>query len=307
MYGEKVWLLPIHQSVGERELNSHNHRWLIIGFMLPGIILTFVGVVLPSLYAIYLSFFKMESFVGTPKFIGLMNYYDALTDVRFWKATYHGLVYSLATIALQVVCGILFAIILNESFKGKAFIRGLVILPYIVPTVVVTLVWGWLLDGNVGLITSILYSLGLEAIDWMSSPIIAMATIIFVSTWTWTPFVTVCFLAALQTVPEDLYSAARVDGTTAIQRFFYITIPMVKPVLVVIVLLRGIWMFNKFDMIWLMTKGGPIGSTEHIPVLAYIKTFTLFDIGSGAAIATLGFIFLSLLVWLYFRLFTTED
>jgi multiple sugar transport system permease protein len=288
-------------------LNSRNHRMLIIGFLVPGIALTVVGIVLPLVYAVYLSFFKLESFVGVPKFVGLMNYYDALMDTRFWMATYHGLIYSLTTIAFQVVIGILFAVILNESFKGKAFVRGLVILPYILPTVVVTLIWGWLMDGNVGLITAILHSFGLPAIDWMSSPIIAMATIIFVSTWTWTPFVTVCFLAALQTVPEDLYGAARVDGTTAIQRFFYITIPVVKPVLVIIVLLRGIWMFNKFDIIWLMTKGGPIESTEHIPVLAYIKAFTLFDIGSGAAIATLGFIFLSLLVWLYLRLFPMED
>lgn len=305
--GRRFGFSPYTRAWGERELNSRNHRWLIIGFLSPGIILTFIGIVLPMLYAIYLSLFKLESFVGIPEFIGLMNYYDALTDVRFWQATYHGLVYSLTTIALQVVLGILFAIILNESFKGKAFIRGLVVLPYILPTVVVTLVWGWLLDGNMGLITSILHTLGLPAIDWMSSPIIAMATVIFVSTWTWTPFVTVCFLAALQAVPEDLYAAARVDGTNAIQRFFYITIPAVKPVLVVIVLLRGIWMFNKFDIIWLMTKGGPIESTEHIPVLAYIKAFTLFDIGNGAAIATLGFVFLSLLVWLYFRLFPIED
>ena len=221
-------------------MNSRNHRWLVFGFLAPGILLTFVGIVLPLLYAVYLSLFRLESFVGVPEFVGLVNYYDALTDGRFWRATYNGFIYSLATIALQVVIGILFATILNESFKGKAFIRGLVVLPYILPTVVVTLIWGWLLDGNVGLITSILHSLGLPAIDWMSSPATAMMIIIFVSTWTWTPFVTVCFLAALQTVPEDLYAAARVDGTTAIQRFFYITIPVVKPVLVVIVLMRGI-------------------------------------------------------------------
>jgi multiple sugar transport system permease protein len=288
-------------------LNNRYHRSLIVGFLLPGIILTIVGIVLPLLYAVYLSFFKLESFVGVPKFVGLSNYADALTDKRFWMATYHGLVYSLTTIFFQVVSGILFALVLNESFRGKAFVRGLVVLPYILPTIVVTLVWGWLMDGNIGLITSILHRFGLPAIDWMSSPGMAMATIIFVSTWTWTPFVTVCFLAALQTVPEDLYGAARVDGTTAIQRFFYITIPVVKPVLVVIVLLRGIWMFNKFDIIWLMTKGGPIESTEHIPALAYIKAFTLFDIGSGAAIATLGFVFLAIMVWAYFKLFPMED
>ena len=297
----------MYQRMGVCALNNRNQRSLIVGFLLPGIVLTVVGIVLPLIYAVYMSFFKLESLVGEPKFVGLMNYYDTLTDTRFWMATYHGFVYSLTTIAFQLVIGILFAIILNESFKGKAFLRGLVVIPYILPTVVVALVWGWLMDGNVGLITAILHSFGLPAIDWMSSPTIAMATLIFVSTWTWTPFVTVCFLAALQTVPEDLYGAARVDGTTAVQRFFYITIPVVKPVLVVVVLLRGIWMFNKFDIVWLMTKGGPIESTEHIPALAYIKAFTLFDMGHGAAIATLGFIFLSLLVWLYLRLFPMED
>jgi multiple sugar transport system permease protein len=280
---------------------------MFIGFLSPCIVLVTAGILVPMFYAIYLSFFKLESLIGVPEFVGLMNYYDALTDARFWSATYHGLLYSLTTIFFQVVIGILFSVILNQTFRGKAFVRGLVVLPYILPTVVVTLTWGWLLDGNIGLITSILHRFGLPAIDWMSSPTIAMGTIIFVSVWTWTPFVTVCFLAALQTVPEDLYSAARVDGTTAIQRFVYITLPVVRPVLVVVVLLRGIWMFNKFDVVWLMTKGGPIESTEHIPALAYIKAFTLFDFGSGAAIATLGFIFLSSMVWLYLRFFPTED
>jgi len=266
-----------------------------------------VGIILPLIYAIYLSFFKVESFIGTPKFVGLGNYLELFMDVRFWNATIHGIVYSLATIVSQILLGIAFALVLNESFRGKAFVRSLLIIPYILPTVVVALVWGWLLDGNVGLIAAILHTFGLPPIDWMSSPGIAMATVILVSTWTWTPFVTVCFLAALQTVPEDLYGAARVDGTSAWQRFIYITIPVVKPVLVVIVLLRGIWMFNKFDIIWLLTKGGPVESTEHIPVLAYVKAFTLFDIGGGTAVATMGFLFLSALVWLYFRFFSMED
>ena len=284
-----------------------NKKALIIGFLLPGVLLTLIGIILPLLYAIYLSFFKLESFVGVPKFIGLKSYVELFYDPRFWNATLNGLLYSFATIALQVVLGIAFAMILNESFRGKSFVRGVLILPYILPTVVVTLVWAWMLDGNVGLITVFLHRFGLPAIDWMSSPALAMATVIFVSTWTWTPFVTVCFLAALQTVPEDLYGAARVDGTSARQRFFYITIPFVKPILVVVILLRGIWMFNKFDIIWLLTKGGPIESTEHIPVLAYIKAFTLFDIGGGAAVATLGFVFLSILVWVYFKFFPMED
>jgi multiple sugar transport system permease protein len=147
----------------------------------------------------------------------------------------------------------------------------------------------------------------LPPINWFESPGAAMTSVILVSVWMWTPFVTTCFLAALQTVPTSLYEAAKVDGTTAVQRFFHITLPMLKPILTVVVLLRAIWMFNKFVVIWLLTMGGPIGSTEHLAILSYRRAFSLFDIGGGAAIATISFAILSVAVFIYFRIFPLED
>ena len=127
------------------------------------------------------------------------------------------------------------------------------------------------------------------------------------SGWHWTPFFTITFSPPTGGGGGDLYDAAAVDGATPWQRLWYVTLPVLKPVLVVIVMLRGIFMFNKFDIVWLLTAGGPLSATEHLPILAYQKTFRMFDIGGGAAIATSIFLFLTLVIWLYFKLFPLEE
>jgi multiple sugar transport system permease protein len=272
-----------------------------------GLLVTLALIVAPVVYAISLSFYKLDSFVGDPTWVGLDNYIAVVKLPEFWQALWNGVVYSFGSIVLQVVLGIGFALVLNEVFPGRNFIRGLSILPYLLPTVVVVLTFKWMVDGSIGIITHAVEAMGLPPINWFESPGAAMTSVILVSVWMWTPFVTTCFLAALQTVPTSLYEAAKVDGTTAVQRFFHITLPMLKPILTVVVLLRAIWMFNKFDVIWLLTQGGPIGSTEHLAILSYRRAFSLFDIGGGAAIATISFAILSVAVFIYFRIFPLED
>jgi multiple sugar transport system permease protein len=272
-----------------------------------GLLVTLALIVAPVVYAISLSFYKLDSFVGDPTWVGFDNYIAVVKLPEFWQALWNGVVYSFGSIVLQVVLGIGFALVLNEVFPGRNFIRGLSILPYLLPTVVVVLTFKWMVDGSIGIITKAVAAMGLPPINWFESPGAAMTSVILVSVWMWTPFVTTCFLAALQTVPTSLYEAAKVDGTTAVQRFFHITLPMLKPILTVVVLLRAIWMFNKFDVIWLLTQGGPIGSTEHLAILSYRRAFSLFDIGGGAAIATISFAILSVAVFIYFRIFPLED
>jgi multiple sugar transport system permease protein len=272
-----------------------------------GLLVTLALIVAPVVYAISLSFYKLDSFVGDPTWVGLDNYIAVVKLPEFWQALWNGMIYSFGSIVLQVVLGIGFALILNETFPGRNFVRGLSILPYLLPTVVVVLTFKWMVDGSIGIITKAVEAIGLPPINWFESPGAAMTSVILVSVWMWTPFVTTCFLAALQTVPTSLYEAAKVDGTTAIQRFFHITLPMLKPILTVVVLLRAIWMFNKFDVIWLLTQGGPVGSTEHLAILSYRRAFSLFDIGGGAAIATISFAILSIAVFIYFRIFPLED
>ncbi|MBN8941883.1 MAG: sugar ABC transporter permease [Rhizobiales bacterium] len=283
-----------------------NSKATIYSFLGIGLVVTLALIVAPVVYAISLSFYRMDSFIGTPQWVGFDNYLAVIRLPEFWNALVNGLIYSAGSIVLQLVLGIGFALVLNEVFPGRNFVRGLSILPYLLPTVVVVLTFKWMVDGSIGIVTAGIAWLGLPPVSWFESPGAAMASVIFVSVWMWTPFVTTCFLAALQTVPASLYEAARVDGTTAIQRFFHITVPMLKPILTVIVLLRAIWMFNKFDVIWLLTRGGPVSSTEHLAILSYRHAFSLFDIGGGAAIATISFLILSAVVFVYFRLFPLE-
>lgn len=282
-------------------------KHIIIPFLAPGILVTFFFIVVPLFLAIRLSFYQMESYISLPKFVGLENYFQLFQEPAFWNALKNGFIYGLLSIALQVFFGIGIALILNEAFKGKAFIRGLTLLPYILPTVVVALTWQWMLDGNIGIITHAGDKLGFGKVNWLGTPTLALLTVIVVSVWTWTPFVTTCFLAALQTIPLDIADAAKVDGTTSWQRFIYITLPILKPILVIIILLRGIWMFNKFDIIWIMTKGGPLGATEHLPILTYQKAFQTYDIGGGTAVATISFLILLIIVLIYLKIFPVEE
>jgi len=286
---------------------ERRERKLFLAFLTPGLVLSVGAIFLPVLYAIQLSFYHAESFIATPRFVGLANYVQMFSDPRYWQAFLHGLVYAVSTVCLQVFIGIGIALLLHLEFHGRNWLRGAAMAPYILPTVIVVYIWKWVLDVNHGLINTALSGLGLGTVEWFGTPLMAWVSTIFVSVWHWTPFVTITFLAALQTVSDDLYDAAAVDGANAWQRLIYVTLPVLKPVLVVIIMLRSIFMFNKFDIVWLLTAGGPLTATEHLPILAYQKTFRMFDLGGGAAVATSIFIFLTLLIWLYFRLFPIEE
>jgi multiple sugar transport system permease protein len=283
-----------------------NDRRLALGFLLPGLLLVTGFIIVPIALAIQLSMYKLESFLSTPTFTGVANFVSLAQDSRFWNALWNGTVYTVLCIVLQTGLGIALALVLNEQFPGRAFVRGAVLVPYILPTVVVALVWRWMLDANLGIVTSWLRWIGFQP-AWTDDPRMAMTLVVIASVWAWTPFVTVSFLAGLQTIPTALYESAEVDGAGTIQQFFRITLPVLKPVLAVIVLLRGIWMFNKFDIVWLLTGGGPLQATEHLPILAYVKTFGLFDVGGGTAVATASFVILAVFIVIYFRAFPLEE
>lgn len=286
---------------------STNSDRIILAMFLAAVLTTAGLILVPVFHAIQLSFYKSTSFVGAADWAGLDNYARVLASDDFWHSLGVGFVFAGFAIALQVTLGILFALLLNMPFRGRPLIRGIAVLPYLLPTIVVALTFRWMLDGSFGLFTNWAMDLGFSRPAWFETPAAALSMVILVSVWTWTPFVTITFLAALQTVPKTLYEAARVDGANAWYRFWHITIPALAPVLTVIVLLRSIWMFNKFDIVWLMTKGGPLSATEHLPILAYRRAFMQFDIGGGAAIATISFLILSVLIFVYFQFFPLDE
>lgn len=264
-------------------------------------------IAIPVAHAIQLSFYEAQSFISERRFVGLANYARTLADPIFWQAFALGLGFAVIAMGAQLLLGIGFALLLNQPLRGQALVRGAVVLPYLLPTVVIAVTAHWLLDGTFGLFTHWALQLGFGRPAWYDHPVSAALLVIIASVWTWTPFVTITFLAGLQTIPASLYEAARVDGAGAWMRFLHVTLPMLKPVLIVVVLLRSIWMFNKFDIVWLLTKGGPLGATEHLPVLAYRRAFNQFDVGGGAAVATLSFLVLSLMIAVYFWRFPLDD
>lgn len=271
--------------------------WLAV----PGASVLLALIVLPVGYAVSLSFFKLETIISAPEFAGFANFQNVLRDGAFWNAFGNGLVYASASIVAQIVLGITFALILNERFVGRSLLRGAAIIPYAVPPVAGVFIWRWMLDENFGVLTAAVESLGIH-IGWLSDPRWAMFTVVLISLWLWTPFVAVTVLAGLQTVNQALYEAAHIDGASAIQRFWHVTLPGIWPVLIVVALLRGIWMFNKFDVIWLTTSGGPLNSTENLSILAYEQAFSAFNVGRGASIAVLNGLFVLVGALLYMRL-----
>lgn len=284
---------------------TNSDRILLVAFI-ASVAVTLVLILVPVLHAIQLSFYRSESFVSERTWVGLGNYLRMLSESGFWRAFGIGVTFSVVTIVLQVTLGIACALLLDQPFFGRPVIRGLAVLPYLLPTVVVAVAFQWLLDGSLGLFTVWAERLGFGRPAWFEDPTMAMLVVVAASVWTWTPFVTISFLAALQTIPKSLYEAARVDGAGPWKRFWHVTIPMLVPMLMVIVLLRSIWMFNKFDIIWLMTKGGPLSATEHLPVMAYRKAFLQYDVGGGAAVATLSFAVLSILIIVYFYFYPLD-
>ena len=274
--------------------------WLLV---LPALALLAALALYPVAYGIWLSFFSKHSFFPEQQFIGLANYAAVLADEEFWRSLKLGLIYSLSTIVLQLVLGTAAALLLNEAFPGRGLVRAVSIFPYVVPTVVAVIIWKWLLNSQFGLVN---YALG-TPVSWFGRDWI-MVSLILISVWQFFPFVLLAVLARLQTIAPDLYEAAKVDGAGALQRFVHITLPQLASVLFVVVLLRSIWMFTKFDTPWLIIQGG--GAEPYIrtlPIYTFQRTFAYYEAGRGSAMAVLMFLLLVAAAALYFHLWRREE
>ena len=275
----------------------------------PAVLLLALLTLYPVLYGVWISFLNKHSFFPEQSFVWLSNYAAILRDPEFWASVRRGAVYSLSTIFLQIGLGVGVALLLNQHFPGRNILRAIVIFPYIVPTVVAVIIWKWLLNSQFGLVNHLIEAAGLvdQPISWMGRDWI-MVSLVLVSVWQFFPFVVIGVLARLQTIPQELYEAATVDGANAAQRFLYVTLPQLKGVLFVIVLLRSIWMFTKFDTPWLMIQGG--GAEVYIrtlPVYTYLRTFAYYEAGMGSAMAVLMFAALAAAASLYLRIWREEE
>jgi len=262
----------------------------------------FVG--FPVVYAAWLSFNRSDPFRQATSFVGLENFRALLTGTDFWHAVWVGLVFTVATVLLQTLAGLGLALLLHRQFPGRGMARALALFPFIVPTIVAVLVWRWILNDSYGVVNYLLLSLGIvdAPVVWLGSPGYALVSVIAMNVWQFFPFVVITLLARLATIPDTQYEAARVDGASPVQQFWFVTLPHLSTILVTVVLLRAIWMFQKFESIYLMTRGGPLGATQHLPILAYDEMFVNFRMGRAAAVAVLSFLILAGASALYLRL-----
>ena len=274
--------------------------WLLLA---PSLVLLGGLVVFPVLYNIWLSLFDKHAFMPVQSFVGLRHYRYFATDPEFWASFYYGSVYAGVTMVLQLGVGVPSALLLNEGFRGRNLLRGVVLFPYMIPTIVAVILWKWLLNDSYGLVNHLLMRAGMvrTPVAWLG-PDYIMASLIVTSVWQFFPFVVVTYLARLQTIPPELYEAATVDGASAWRRFVHVTLPQTASVLFVIVLLRSIWMFTKFDTVWLMAGDGGVSRyIRTLPVYAYARSFTYLQAGMGAALAVIMFAMLLAATAVYFR------
>jgi multiple sugar transport system permease protein len=280
--------------------------WLLLA---PSLALLGGLVLFPIVYNAWLSLFDKHAFLPVQSFVGLRHYVYFAHDDEFWNSFRHGLIYAGATLLLQLAVGIPAALLLNEGFRGRTLLRGVVLFPYVIPTIVAVMLWKWLLNDSYGLINHWLLASRLTDVPvaWLGKDWI-MTSLVITSVWQFFPFVVVTYLARLQTIPPELYEAATVDGAGAWRRFVHVTLPQTAGVLFVIVLLRSIWMFTKFDTVWLMAGDGGVSRyIRTLPVYAYARSFTYLQAGMGAALAVIMFLMLIVATAAYFRLFRGEE
>ena len=267
--------------------------WL---FLLPLLVVLIGLIAYPFVSAIVLSF-QRKMVGGDATFIGFGNYYTLLTNstYNFFTSVRVSAVYIVASIGLKFILGMAMALLLNERFRGRTLMRGILFLPWAMPTLIVALAWRWIYEGSPsGLLNLILIDyLGSNTIvQWLANPKIAIWSVIIATIWQGTPFWTMMFLAGMQAIPQEMYEAAKIDGANIFQRFFLITMPLLRSVIVITTLLSTIWTANSLNFIYVLTKGGPVNSTMTFPMLAFdLGIIGARQMGLAAAVSVMFFPF----------------
>ncbi len=257
-------------------------------YLVPAAVCLGGTVLFPILKAMYMSLY--QNVLSRPQdyhFIGLGNYVRMIHDPTFWLTLKNSFVWVLWSVSLQFALGFLGALLLNAEFRGRAFFRTLNLLPWIIPGVVVGLLWEYLYQPNYGPINDILRRVGLLTVPiaWLSDLNLAMPAVIFANIWRGIPFFTIMILAGLQAIPDEVYEAATVDGANVTQRFWHVTLPMLRPIIVVATATRIIWTFNYADLIFVMTGGGPANATQITSTYTLLAAYTDLDFGYAAALS----------------------
>lgn len=272
-------------------------------FIAPAMVLTIVLLAWPICMSIYYSFTN-KSLLGKPvEFVGLSNYVSVLQNSEFYISLWNTVVYTVLSLSLQLLFGFIVALALNRITRFKGLFRTLCLIPWAFPMIIVSFTWSYLLNDIYGIVNGKLLAWGIvsQPIQFLADPKLAMITVSLINVWFGVPLFAINILASLQTIPKELYEAAEMDGATVWQRFRFITLPFVRVVVGLLIILRTIWIFNSFDLIFLLTGGGPGVSTQTMPIFAYRMGWTLYSLGRSSAVTILLLIILAVACTIYFK------
>ena len=273
-----------------RALTHFIDRRQAFAYPAPAVVTLFLIVIIPIVFNLYLAFNKWTIGLGQPRFIGLGNFIELLSDERVLNGVKVMIYFSGLSLSLEMVLGLLIAVYFNRQFKGSEIVQAIYILPFAATPVAVALIWRIMLNPEIGVMNYLLRSVGLPGSLWVSSPLTVIPALVMVDVWKWTPMITLIVLAGLKSLPHEPYEAARVDGANALQIFWYITLPLIRPVLIAALMLRSLDNLKEFDMIYTITQGGPGIASETLYLYSYNVGFSFFKAGYGSALMVVVFL-----------------
>jgi multiple sugar transport system permease protein len=293
--------------IGAAAASIPRRRWPRVSpgvlFALPALFLVMAFAVYPLVYNLYVSLTDASAFRQITSFVGVHNYRQLVSNPVFWKITGQTALWALLTVSLQMVGGLVAALLFARPGLGRGFFVGVTLSSWATSYVVVAILGRWMFDSRLGVVNDLLLRSGAvgDPVNWFSSQGTAFFALVVMNAWKYFPFVMLMYLAALQGIPVELYESAQIDGASFLRRFTDVTLPMLAPVTAAAAFLTTIWAFNAFTIIWVMTAGGPLRSTETLPIAIYRLSFSAFNYGSAAAASVVLFAMVLILAVAYFR------
>ncbi|MDY0093401.1 MAG: sugar ABC transporter permease [Candidatus Vecturithrix sp.] len=278
--------------------------------LFPAIAVLLLFMFYPILYVFLMAFYKTNKLGRSVSFIGFGNFTTLFQNKAFWEVTIRSVIWTILAVASKTVAGLVIALLLNVEFIGRRIYRTLVIIPWASSVPISAMLWQWTFNSEFGLLNHTLKATGLwdNPPLWLAYPMSAFFANLYVDIWIGIPFMAMVFLAGLQAIPKDIYESAEVDGASAWVRFWQITLPMLKRVLLIATLLSALWTFNDFNVIYILTKGGPVNKTDILITFIYKYSFQFLKFGPAAAMAVITFVILLTVSLIYARYyFRSED
>ncbi len=300
--------LASHQRMTTRLFAAFDRHFQLL-FILPGL-LCLVGIVAyPVVWNLVAAFTNANLIYEGWRFTGLENFRLVLADAEFVTSTFRTLVWTFVSVALQLLVGLVAALCLEKVTAGRSLLRMALIVPWAFPAIIMAFAWRYMLDASYGVANYFMMVLGLIGMPhaWLGETETAMVALIAMNVWFGFPFMMVAMIAGLQTIPKELYEAARMDGASPWQEFLYVTLPGLKGIVATLATLRTIWIFNNFEFPYLTTGGGPIDATTTLPIYAFKVGWTQYELGRMAAVSVLMLAILTVTTALYLRLLREED